>query len=160
MMQPYSPRPIRFWGTRRAGGWTLKLYSVAYEAGRPIDWEGFEPALRLAEAALPPPDVSRGRPGLGFLIAHQGATGDYTVLAWWDNENELPLRVWVRRDREDPWRPAQDGESICVWDLEIIWAERQAWIECLLSGDVPDRDEYLARAADGQRTGGATEPAL
>jgi hypothetical protein len=141
-MRPYEPREIRFAGSRGRGGWRLKLYTVRYGA-RPIDWDGFEPALRLAEEALPEPDPGRGRPGLGFLIAHQGRTGDYTVLAWWDRENELPLRVWVRRKPTEPWRPAGDGESVCVWDLEIIGAERQAWVDTMLRRGGPDAEAYI-----------------
>lgn len=105
----------------------------------------FEPCLRVAERELPEPDEGRGRAGLGFLIAHQGRTGDYVVLGWWDNENELPLRVWVRRGPAQGWRPAEGGESICVWDLEVIWAERQAWVDAMLSPSGPSPADYLAR---------------
>lgn len=143
-MEPYSPREIRFWGLREPGRWALKLYSVLYGPG-PVDWEGFEPALQMAERQLPKVDESRGRPGLGFLIAHQGRTGDYVVLAWWDHENELPLRVWVRRGRDKPWCPAKDGESVCVFDLEILWAERRAWVETMLTKAEPNHAGYLAQ---------------
>ena len=145
-MRPYAPRRIRHHGVRTSDGWSLKLYSVVYDRSRPLDWDGFEPALRLAETSLPHPDPARGRPGLGFLIAHQGLTGDYVVLAWWDRENEMPLRVWVRSDRAD-WHAAADDESVCVWDLEIVWAERGAWIECMLGAGGPRPADYLERVA-------------
>jgi len=146
-MHPYAPRPIRFEGLARpVKGWTIKRYGIAY-GDAPVDWSGFVPALSLAEAALPMPDVESGRPGLGFVIAHQGRTGDYLVLAWWDHENELPLRIWVRRDRAEAWRPAEHGESVCVWDLEVIWAERQAWVEAMMAPPGPDRHAYLSRVA-------------
>jgi len=101
-------------------------------------------SLRGAERALPEPDEPHGRPGLGFLIAHQGRTGDYVVAAWWDHENELPLRVLVRRGRTGRWRRARRGESFCVWDLEVIWAERRAWIDTMLSPGGAGRDGWLA----------------
>lgn len=141
-MQPYAPRRICFCGLRQAGSWSLKLYSVAHDQ-TPIDWPRFEPGLQLAERELPPPDARAGRPGLGLLIAHQGATGDYVVLGWWDHENELPLRVWVRRQGDPHWRRAQDGESVCVWDLEIIWSERQAWVQTMLSGSDSNPSAYI-----------------
>jgi hypothetical protein len=89
----------------------------------------------------------RSRPAASaFIIAHQGATGDDVVLAWWDHENELPVRVLVRRQGE-PWRAAEDTESVCVWDLEIFWHERQAWVETVLSsGSANERTAYLSRA--------------
>jgi hypothetical protein len=49
-----------------------------------MDWDVFAPGLALAEAALPQPAVTPARPGVGFLIAHRGRTGNYTVLGWWD----------------------------------------------------------------------------
>jgi hypothetical protein len=103
--------------------------------------------------ALPEPDPAAGRPGLGILIAHQGLTGDYTVLAWWDSENELPIRVWVRRDGESDrgWRPAQGGESVCVWDLEILAAERDAWVDTMMSSAGPDPAAYRERVAPAFR---------
>lgn len=138
---PYQPRPIQFHGLRDVHGQWLKLYSIRYGA-EAIRWQVFEGGLNLAFAEVPEPDLARGRPGLGFVIAHQGRTGDYTVLGWWDSENELPLRVFVRDGAG--WRPAQGGESVCVWDLEVIWHERQAYVTTLLAGGSPDA--YLATA--------------
>ncbi len=149
-MEPYAPRRIRFGGLREVGSWRLKLYSIVY-GDNPMAWAELEPGLLLAEEELPEPDASQGRPGLGFLIAHQGRTGDYVVLGWWDHENELPLRVWVRRSREDSWRPAQGGESVCVWDLEVIAAERQAWVDTMLSSTGPSAADYLARIEERWR---------
>lgn len=142
-MKPWEPRPIRFLGLREHGDWKLKTYSVLYGEA-PFDPARFEPGIALALGALPPADAADGRPGLGFLIAHQGLTGDYAVVAWWDHENELPIRVWVRKG-EEPWRPARDGESVCVWDLEVVTAEREAWIATMLSPDGPSPDAYLER---------------
>lgn len=121
------------------------MYSVQFGA-RPVDWAGFAPGMDAALRELPEADEARGCPGLGFLIAHQGRTGDYAVIAWWDRENELPMRVFVRRSGE-AWRPAQDNESICVWDLEILWAERQAWVETMLTPGGGGEEAYLAREA-------------
>lgn len=143
-LTPYAPRRTRFHALRRVGDWTLKVHSVVYGGG-PVDWRRFEPAWPLLEAALPAPDEEHGRPGLGFVIAHQGLTGDYLVLAWWDHENELPLRVWLRRGADESFRSAEGGESICVWDLEVIAAERAAWIDTMLAAGGSDPAAYLAR---------------
>lgn len=131
---PYAERAIRFHGIRNSSGFRLKLYSIRYGSGE-IDWPRFEPALADACAALPEPAETAHRPGVGFLIAHQGQ-GDYVVLGWWDNENELPLRVFVRDDSK--WRAAMGGESICVWDLQVIWHERQAYVRTFLNADCVD----------------------
>jgi hypothetical protein len=142
-MQPFARREIRFCGLRPTGPWTLKVYSVAY-GDAPFEWGRFEPGLQLAESGLPPPDDARGRPGLGLLIAHRGRTGDYVVLGFWDRENELPLRIFVRDGATGSWRAAADDESVCVWDLEIIWAERQAWVTRMMGRGGSDAVAYLA----------------
>jgi hypothetical protein len=143
-MEPFAEREVLFREVRRHGGWSLKVYSVRH-GSEAMDWEGFDAAYAPAVESLPAPDLEAGRPGLGFFIAHQGRTGDYAVLGWWNRENELPLKISVRRDRNEPWRPAAEGESICIWDLEVIWEERQAWIETMLSPAGPNGEAYLSR---------------
>jgi hypothetical protein len=124
-------------------GYRIKQYAILYGGG-PFRDGDFAMGLELAFGSLPTPAQTRMRPGLGFAIAHQGNGADYAVLAWWDNENELPLRVFVRpQTPEGTWRTARDGESICVWDLEVIGFERMAYVETLLGGG--DAEAYLAR---------------
>ena len=134
-MQRYAPRAIRFHGVSETDGWRLKRYSIAY-GHEPVEWSAFEPALALADAALPRPAVTPERRGLGFVIAHRGRTALYCVVAWWDNENELPVRVFVRdRDGDAEWRAARGAESFCVWDLQVIGFERDAYVATVLAGD-------------------------
>jgi hypothetical protein len=134
-MRPYEPRPICFHGLREIDGWRLKRYSITYGPG-PLEWSAFEPAMALVDAALPRPAVTAGRPGLGFVIAHRGRTALYCVLSWWDNENELPTRVFVRALEGDAeWRAARGPESFCVWDLQVIAFERDAYVTTVLAGN-------------------------
>jgi len=144
-MKAYTRRAIRFHQILGPDGWRLKLYSISFD-GSDVDWAEFGGGLALARSVLPRPDMDQGRPGVGFVIAHHGRGIDYTVVSWWDRENELPTRVFARfGDDEKGWRPAAGGESFCVWDLEVIWAEREAYISTFLSGEVPDVAGYLAR---------------
>jgi hypothetical protein len=117
-------------------------------AGQEFDERRFSGGIELALAALPQPARTDERPGVAFLILHQGNGIDYTVLAWWDRENELPLRVFVcDRPGSNDWRHARDSESVCVWDLQVIWAEREAYIRTVLGDAVPDAvAAYLAQA--------------
>ncbi|MBV9437233.1 MAG: hypothetical protein JOZ44_14340 [Acidobacteria bacterium] len=100
----------------------------------------FEEGVRLALDELPE-ERDEGCPGVGFIIKHHGATADYVVLAWWANENELPTRVFVTDPQTGRWRPAND-ESFCVWDLEIMWRERNHYIRTMLGGK-SDVAQYL-----------------
>jgi hypothetical protein len=134
-MTPYAPRPIRPLGVRTHAGWLVKAYGITFGAAA-LDPARFVGGEALALAALPDPPRTDGRPGVGFLILHQGRTGDYAVLGWWDNENELPLRVFVRPP-DGGWRPARGGESACVWDLQVIAFERDAYVATVLAADAP-----------------------
>jgi hypothetical protein len=127
---PYAPRPIRFHGVRELGGFRLKDYSIVYGRGS-VDWLDFARGFEVVLRELPRPAVAPGRPGVGFRIAHRGNGASYAVLAWWDRENELPLRLAVKNP-DGTWRPARGSESVCVWDLEVIAFEREAYVGTVL----------------------------
>ncbi|NIW24382.1 MAG: hypothetical protein GWN29_07355 [Gammaproteobacteria bacterium] len=141
MYAQYAPRPITFHGLESVGDHRLKVYSIHY-GDEPFDRGRFKGAWALIGESLPSADIVTGRPGAGFVILHQAATADYVVLCWWDNENELPTRVFVRGD--DGFRPAKAGESFCVWDLRVMWSEREAYVATVLAGHEGGVEEYLA----------------
>jgi len=145
---PFAPRAASFHGIVEHTGHRLKGYSVRY-GDRPVHWEEHREGIDLALAALPEAKPAEGRPGLGFLIVHRGRAAEYVVLAWWDRQNELPVRVFVRDG--GPWRPAREDESFCVWDLEIIAHERDAYVETVLAGR--DAEAYLGRVMTGDEPG-------
>jgi hypothetical protein len=134
----FEPRPVQFLGIEEIRGYRLKCYSIVH-GDVPFRREEFDGGMTLAANALPSPAVTDVRPGVGFVILHQGRTGNYLILSWWDNENELPTRVFVRTDGE--WRPGRESESFCVWDLEVMWREREAYVVTVLCGKAVN--EYL-----------------
>jgi hypothetical protein len=144
----YEPRRLEFMGVLEfAGGWRLKAYSILCASGvldEPAHDEGFTRAASM----LPRPAESASRPGVGFVILHQGRGVVYLVLGWWDNENELPLRVLVREATPGAdWRAAAAHESVCVWDLRVLWHEREAYVRHVLGPERgPDIEGYLLDA--------------
>lgn len=143
--RPYLPRATGWHGVREHAGHHLKVYSVRY-GDAAFELDDYVDGVDLALSSLPRPDPRNGRPGLGFVVVHRGRGMDYVVLGWWDRENELPIRVFVRE--EGPWRPARGGESFCVWDLEIIGHERDAYVETVLDEDQEGAaGAYLERVA-------------
>ena len=144
---PFEPRAAAFHAIVEHAGHRLKGYSVRY-GERPVDWDAHREGIEMALAALPEANPAEGRPGLGFLIVHRGRAAEYVVLAWWDRQNELPVRVFVHN--EGPWRAARGGESFCVWDLELFARERDAYVATVLADG--DAEAYLARPATDTRT--------
>lgn len=148
---PYATRPIRPLPPLRRHDWVLKRYWIDLQAEARPDESDWAEAIALATAHLPL-EAAIDRPGVGFLILHRGRGADYLVLGWWARENELPLRVVVRYPGTDdaPWRDARGDESVCVWDLEVIGFEREAYVASYLSGQDRDaaRELYLAARLD------------
>ena len=121
----------------------MKVYEILY-GYQEFDQFAFDEALKLCANELPNPAVTETRPGVGFILSHQGRGWHYVVLCWWDNENELPTKIFVRKiANSERWKPAAVGQAICVWDLEVIWFERNAYINTVMAGE--GVDEYLSR---------------
>ena len=146
MFPRYQPRPLRFLGVESVAGYLLKTYGIS-AGNRDFDPERFAARWDLAASALPQPAVTEERPGVGFAILHQAQGDDYLILCWWDRVNELPTRVFLRGP--DGWRPAGASESFCVWDLRVIWWEREAYVGTVLAGSAGALDAYLAIVVEG-----------
>ena len=76
---------------------------------------------------------------LGFVILHRCGDDFYFLLVCtWRNENELWETVWAKNGESDhlfrPW--PLDGAhrpTFCVWELGVVWHEKQAWVRFLNS---------------------------
>lgn len=140
----FAPRPTHFRELYEYKGWRFKVYEIIY-GSEPLDWPTYQNGLDLASKEFPISAQTKKRPGVGFIICHQGRDWHYLVVSWWNNENELVIEVYVKKiGEENNWRKAEQGQSICVWDLEIIWFERNSFIETILSKpNSPDVEAYL-----------------
>ncbi|MBS0661478.1 MAG: isochorismatase [Verrucomicrobia bacterium] len=150
--QPYRPRSIRRCDLLAYEGWRLKVYSISARQdlpGRPL----VEAARMLARTHLPRPAIAPGRYGVGVLIVHEGADGNYVLLDWWEGENMLQHRVF----RAPSWDPlnfrrcSPEECAFCVWELHVLHFERGAWIDTALSAPgAPNLDAYLACRLEAQ----------
>ncbi|MFL1407393.1 hypothetical protein ACJO2E_18775 [Marinobacter sp. M1N3S26] len=114
----------------------IKLYTIS-ATGQPVDTSPYYP--RLAEVKVSKAVDWPETPA--FAIFHDGAGMKYLVLCWWGNDNELFTSVSVHTGEE--WVEDPSRFSFCLWDLEVIWYERNAFVETLYSG-APDIRQYQA----------------
>ena len=147
MFAPYQPRPLAFLGVESVAGYLLKVYTIRHDVSRAFKRERFADRWEVAGGELPQPAVADRRPGVGFAILHQAQGDDYLIMGWWDRQNELPTRVFLRG--EQGWRAAQGGESFCVWDLRVMWWEREAYVGTVLAGSRNAVGAYLAMVIEG-----------
>lgn len=151
----YAQRAIRPAELVLHRDWRLKRYDITID-GSPVPAAAYEEGLRAALAMLPEPAVAADRPGVGFVILHPGRELYYIVLTWWDNQNEMIQRVLVRDAAGGAWRDGAGRYSFCVWDAEVIWHERGAYVRHVMTpADGPDVEAYIA---DAYRPGAAPGP--
>jgi hypothetical protein len=82
------------------------------------------------------------------LIGTKNCNGKSTYGPGRGSCNECFLDLRVREQREGArWREARD-ESFCVWDLEVIWHERNAYVEHMLKPATARPDRYLVDFLD------------
>jgi hypothetical protein len=147
---PYAPRPIEPLGIWEHRGWRIKRYSIAYDRphARP---ELVAAAEEAAAAILPQPATTATRYGVGFLGVHDGRGGNFVVVDWWEDENELHHHVlFSPRDDPEALRPETSADPIaCIWDLSFVAHERVAWIRNILAADARGLDAYLAHTPLG-----------
>ncbi len=149
----YVKRQVRTLQPLEVADWRLKVYGVNARS-RNLDPSLIEVARLMAQDILPQPGVSPPeRYGLGFMIVHAAIDVDFVVICWWGAQNELFLRVLTG----PPGRPQQlrqhsnmDGPLGCVWDLGVIWAEREAWTKHMMRATGADIEGYLSATQNGE----------
>jgi hypothetical protein len=131
----YRPRPIvSLPADTDVDG--IKVYTIAAD-DRAVDIAHYLPRMNAMKQARP---VSwRDTPA--FAICHEAASARYLVLGWWGNGNEMFIAVAA--EDATGWVEDMSRYSFCLWDMEVMWHERNAFVECMY-GAVPSLEAYRA----------------
>ena len=117
----------------------IKIYTISAQNKR-VDQAAY--LARLAEVKQ---SKSVGWSSIpAFVIFHDGASGQYLVLAWWGNDNELFTSVSV--NTASGWVEDSFQYSFCIWDLEVFWHERNYFIKQVYCSS-PNLKGYRAKRA-------------
>ncbi len=100
----------------------VKVYTISAQ-NLPVDQAPY--LARLDEIKKQKAVVWASTPS--FAIFHDGAEMAYLVLAWWSNDNELFTSVSVQTAGN--WVEDPEKYSFCVYDLEVIWQERDHFVK-------------------------------
>lgn len=142
----YQTRPIRFIELHEHQDWMIKIYSISIKNER-VPSTHIELAKQQLNEWL---KLSKNYPlttyRIATLIIHEGREGCFAILNWWIDDNMLQNHVFVAT-QDDPlyFKLFSDkGIITCVWELAVIWFERNAWVEHVLKqSDQPNFDAYL-----------------
>jgi hypothetical protein len=151
----YSPRLVKALPPLDVCGRALKAYAMYAEPERSATLPAPEWLQHQAASVLREPPHEGDHPA-GFLILHYGVDGDYLLVSQWYDANML--KHWVRGSVADAggnttFAPlAQHDLIACVWELEVIKFERDAWVNTVLAHGKLDRtslDAYLTTTFSG-----------
>lgn len=130
---PYQPRPIRFLEVIEHNNWLIKLYSIAIknEKVSTTNIEKIKPLLDtwLLKSKLHKLDTYN----IATLILHEGKEGCFAIINWWIDENMLQNFVYLLKEDSDQYKLfSQNGIITCVWEMAVLWHERNAWVKHVL----------------------------
>lgn len=147
----YRPRTYSFLDQWEFPGWRMKVCGIAHERERPSQ-RLVRAARRIAEEELRHTPAWINHYGVGFIVVHQGRTGNFVLVDYWADENELHNHVYAStgEDYESFEYLTPLGVAACAWDLKAIWHEREAWRQCVLEPATPDFDAYLRKRLIGR----------
>lgn len=83
---------------------------------------------------------------IATLILHEGKEGCFAVINWWIDENMLQNHVYLlkKNNQKRFVNYSTKGIMACVWEIEVIWFERNNWVEHVLKkAPTPDYNNYL-----------------
>jgi hypothetical protein len=154
-MSTYSPRLVQAFPAVSASGRTFKVYGIfadpdAQPAFPQPGW------LRQHVASLRQEPIEQDDHAVGFLMLHFAKDGDYLLMSQWYGVNML--KHWVYRAQDDAnGGPAfvaltQRDVIACVWELEVMKFERDAWVRTVMHRGALDEvstDAYLSATFSG-----------
>lgn len=151
LREPYRPRPVHFLDLWEPDGWTLKAYGISYAHQTPS--AALVAAARERTLECLPAPGEDGNYGVGFVGVHEGRDFNFVFVAWWAAENQLYMRRFLSSvDEPSELREATNHDVFaCVFDLQLVWFERNAWLEkVLVNPQGPNIQAYLKKRLTDQ----------
>ena len=146
--EQYRDRKMSFLKVAKVEDWQIKVYGITMHDSFKSFAVVENALLRLTEWLPPQDNPELPVYDLAWLIAHEGREGVWLLLNWWVGGEMMETIVnFAAYDAPDniTASPYQKNALLCVWELEVIAHERQAWIDnVLMKAENPDFAGYLA----------------
>lgn len=135
---PFQKRPIHYLGLKEINDWTFKCYTITTE-NKAVSVDQISIVLSMIPNWLKGTElVEMKNYKVGVLIIHEGKEGTFGIVCWWVDENMLQLFAYLAKgnDAKNFELISDKGIVSCVWELEVIWFERNAWVkEVMMQND-------------------------
>lgn len=139
----YQQRPVRFIEIHQHKDWQIKLYSISIY-NEFVSSENVKNAKQHLDQWLARSSGNLDNYKIATLILHEGKEGSFAIINWWIDENMLQNFVYLKKVGEDYKLFSADGITTCVWEMAVLWHERNAWVKHVLKKNKkPDFKAYL-----------------
>lgn len=128
----------------------LKVYGISWRTTEPgldgpVPTELMSAAQRYVHEQLPAAAEREGHHGLGFVVVHEGVQGAWVLADWWaHNDICCQLLAHTAWPINAEFSPTNRPLLACVWETVVLAAERDAWVDTMLT-DTPRPLAYLDR---------------
>ena len=143
-MKQYKPRPIRFLELLTQENWQIKVYSISdkreFVSAKYLDNAKKNLSTWLEKSQISGLETYQ----IATLILHEGKEGCFAIINWWIDENMLQHFVYLSPNEESDFTFYSDNGIItCVWEMAVLWFERNAWVKHVLATEKPDFEAYI-----------------
>jgi hypothetical protein len=142
----YKTRPVRFLELHQLDDWQIKIYSISVKnevvQSKTVEYAKRNLAEWLSKSEIYPLDTYK----TATLILHEGKEGCFAIINWWIDESMMQLFVYLATNEKptDFVLYSHNGIVTCVWEMAVLWFERNAWVKhILMKADNPDLETYL-----------------
>ena len=143
----YKTRQVRFVELYQHKDWHIKVYSISVKHAM-VEQHWIDLAKKNIDTWLQQSDAyPLDTYHMATLILHEGKEGCFAILCWWIDENMLQLFVYLASYNNQPEFVlySDKGMVTCVWEMAVLWHERNAWVAHVLSkANEPDITAYLS----------------
>lgn len=139
----YRDRLTQFVESTELMGWHLKLYSITADE-KVISKATIESAVQYAKLHV---DWPATQPGFGFITLHRGEELVWLLVDLWVDDILRHFLFCAPLNHPTQFRAGPtDGSMACVWELEVLNHERNAWVNHVMTH--PQQPNYAAYMQD------------
>jgi uncharacterized protein len=134
-MVPFQPRRTRMLSIHECRGWKLKVYEICF-GHHSIPTNHVEQILAFVDVNIPWPVASESDPRTGFVIVHRGIDALWLLVHLWRADILTQFAFQSPLTEPIDLNPLRaEGFCGCVWELDVIKHERDAWVRCEMGSD-------------------------